>query len=95
MKKKLPHSPRPKKPAKVASPKSTAPFTKVAFPIVGIGASAGGLEALEQFLAHVPKQSGMAFVSGSVKRTDLFVTTPHFKPWFTMSIMSSATPSKA
>src|SRR6478736_3995640 len=32
------------------------------FPIVGIGASAGGLEALEQFLSHVPKDSGMAFV---------------------------------
>ncbi|MBU1240317.1 PAS domain-containing protein [Myxococcota bacterium] len=32
------------------------------FPIVGIGSSAGGLEALEQFLRHVPKQSGMAFV---------------------------------
>jgi len=33
-----------------------------AFPIVGIGASAGGLEALEQFLRHVPQDSGMAFV---------------------------------
>lgn len=32
------------------------------FPIVGIGASAGGLEALEQFLEHVPADSGMAFV---------------------------------
>ncbi|MCK9204522.1 MAG: PAS domain-containing protein [Bacteroidales bacterium] len=32
------------------------------FPIVGIGASAGGLEALEQFLCHVPEDSGMAFV---------------------------------
>ena len=32
------------------------------FPIVGIGASAGGLEALEQFLANTPKNSGMAFV---------------------------------
>ncbi len=32
------------------------------FPIVGIGASAGGLEALEQFLRHVPEESGMAFV---------------------------------
>ena len=31
-------------------------------PIVGIGASAGGLEALEQFLAKVPPDSGMAFV---------------------------------
>jgi len=32
------------------------------FPIVGIGASAGGLEALELFLRHVPEGSGMAFV---------------------------------
>ena len=32
------------------------------FPIVGIGASAGGLEALEQFLRHVPQGTGMAFV---------------------------------
>ncbi len=32
------------------------------FPIVGIGASAGGLEALEQFLGSVPENSGMAFV---------------------------------
>ncbi|KAF0197363.1 MAG: two-component system chemotaxis family CheB/CheR fusion protein [Bacteroidetes bacterium] len=32
------------------------------FPIVGIGASAGGLEALEQFLTNVPKASGMAYV---------------------------------
>ncbi len=34
----------------------------VSFPIVGIGASAGGLEALEHFLSRVPKNSGMAFV---------------------------------
>ncbi len=32
------------------------------FPIVAIGASAGGLEALEQFLTHVPENNGMAFV---------------------------------
>ncbi len=32
------------------------------FPIVGIGASAGGLEALEQFLKNVPNKSGMAYV---------------------------------
>ena len=35
---------------------------KDSFPIVGIGASAGGLEALEKFLGHVPEKSGMAFV---------------------------------
>ena len=34
----------------------------MAFPIVGIGASAGGLEALEQFLEAMPQGSGMAFV---------------------------------
>ncbi len=32
------------------------------FLIVGIGASAGGLEALELFFANMPKDSGMAFV---------------------------------
>ena len=32
------------------------------FPIVGIGASAGGLEALEQFFSNIPKDTGMAFV---------------------------------
>ncbi|MGL1833609.1 chemotaxis protein CheB [Rhodocyclaceae bacterium SMB388] len=32
------------------------------FPVVGIGASAGGLEALEQFLSRVPPDSGMAYV---------------------------------
>ncbi|MGI9134110.1 MAG: chemotaxis protein CheB, partial [Rhodoferax sp.] len=32
------------------------------FPIVGVGASAGGLEALEQFFKGVPLSCGMAFV---------------------------------
>lgn len=32
------------------------------FPIIGIGASAGGLEALEQLLGNVPDDSGMAYV---------------------------------
>ena len=33
-----------------------------AFPVVGLGASAGGLEAFEQFFLHLPADSGMAFV---------------------------------
>src|SRR5262245_714903 len=32
------------------------------FPIVGIGASAGGLEAVTQLLKHLPTNTGMAFV---------------------------------
>jgi two-component system CheB/CheR fusion protein len=32
------------------------------FPIVGIGASAGGLEAITELLTHLPSNSGMAFV---------------------------------
>lgn len=32
------------------------------FPIIGIGASAGGLEALEQLLGNIPQESGMAYV---------------------------------
>src|SRR5438105_11420868 len=32
------------------------------FPIVGIGASAGGLKAFEGFLPGVPPDTGMAFV---------------------------------
>ena len=35
---------------------------KSLFPIVGIGASAGGLEALEQFFQNTPQNNGMAFV---------------------------------
>jgi two-component system, chemotaxis family, CheB/CheR fusion protein len=33
-----------------------------AFPIVGIGASAGGLEAFTELLSHLPVDTGMAFV---------------------------------
>jgi len=32
------------------------------FPVVAIGASAGGLEAITQLLKHLPPQSGMAYV---------------------------------
>jgi len=53
---KKPDNTKPKKiAAKVASKSSQ-------FPIIGIGASAGGLEALESFLANTPADCGMAFV---------------------------------
>jgi two-component system CheB/CheR fusion protein len=34
----------------------------MSFPIVGIGASAGGLESLSELLARVPADTGMAYV---------------------------------
>ena len=47
--------------AALARPAFPRPASQT-FAIVGIGASAGGLEALSQFLANVPAQCGMAFV---------------------------------
>jgi two-component system, chemotaxis family, CheB/CheR fusion protein len=40
------------------------------FPIVGIGSSAGGLEALEAFVSEIAVKSGMAFVVVSHSRPD-------------------------
>ena len=52
---------KPKAQNKTADPESReAPA--VGFHIVGIGASAGGLEAFEQFFRNVSSDSGMAFV---------------------------------
>ena len=47
---------------KATSTAAPAPPVRLPFPIVGIGASAGGLEALEQFLRQVPEKCGLAFV---------------------------------
>jgi len=51
----------PKKPKATVAPEGAAAPARVP-PIVGIGASAGGLEALEQFMAQIPAASGLAFV---------------------------------
>ncbi len=40
----------------------SANLLESSFPVVGIGASAGGLEAFTQFLSKVPEKSGAAFV---------------------------------
>jgi two-component system CheB/CheR fusion protein len=45
-----------------ARPKPEAAGSPVDFPVVGIGASAGGLEALDEFLLNLPEHPGMAFV---------------------------------
>ncbi len=46
----------------VAKLTNQQPQSAVGFPIVGIGASAGGLEALEQFFENMPENSGLAYV---------------------------------
>jgi two-component system, chemotaxis family, CheB/CheR fusion protein len=53
-----------KPPTLVGDDESSAsiPVHKSGFPIVGIGASAGGLEALEELLDAMPANTGMAFV---------------------------------
>jgi two-component system CheB/CheR fusion protein len=51
-----------KKPTPASKPTKQKTSTSLSFPIVGIGASAGGLEALEQFFTNMPKECGMAFV---------------------------------
>jgi len=47
---------------KTAKNKTANSLTTSDFPIVGIGASAGGMEALEQFFSNMPDGNGMAFV---------------------------------
>jgi len=42
--------------------KTQPPATVQNFPIVGIGASAGGLDAFKRLLTAIPEQSGMAYV---------------------------------
>lgn len=47
-----------KKPARVGAPAARV----LSLPVVGIGASAGGLEAIKDFLSNVPSDSGAAFI---------------------------------
>jgi len=47
--------------AVTANEEETSPYSAM-FPIVGIGASAGGLEAFTELLATLPTDTGMAFV---------------------------------
>jgi len=67
LKRKLPARKKAVKPEAVAlqpSEANAAEGPEAAFPIVGIGASAGGLAAFEQFFAGMPSKgdSGMAFI---------------------------------
>lgn len=54
--------PRPPQPDGRSEPSPIEPSGNTPFPIVGIGASAGGLEAFSQLLKALPTDTGMAFV---------------------------------
>jgi two-component system, chemotaxis family, CheB/CheR fusion protein len=56
----MPQTPQPES-FKVPSSQQTEDRDDL-FPVVGIGASAGGLEAFTQLLSHLPANTGMAFV---------------------------------
>jgi two-component system CheB/CheR fusion protein len=47
---------------KGTSNKKSLPHIEQNFPIVGVGASAGGLDAFRRFLKAIPEDSGMAYV---------------------------------
>ncbi len=50
------------RPQSGTSPDTAPPSPTDHFPVVGIGTSAGGLEALEQLFGNAPSDTGMAFV---------------------------------
>src|SRR5437762_3024430 len=54
-------SPRKTKP-RSPKPASIQAASPASFPVVGVGASAGGLEAFTAFLTNLPPAPGMAFV---------------------------------
>ncbi len=51
-----------KKPGPAAESKAQSPVQRPPFPVVGIGASAGGFEAFADLLRHLPSNPEMAFV---------------------------------
>jgi two-component system, chemotaxis family, CheB/CheR fusion protein len=53
---------KPVKSSRKAAAESAAKASPGSFPIVGIGASAGGLEAFSELLRYLPEKTGMAFV---------------------------------
>jgi len=50
-----------RRPAATRRTSQAAP-SRISFPIVGVGASAGGFEAFAEMLKHLPEDTGMAFV---------------------------------
>jgi two-component system CheB/CheR fusion protein len=60
--KKAERRPRPPRAPANRDPPAAAEATQTGFPVVGIGASAGGLDAFKRLFAKMPAKNGMAFV---------------------------------
>jgi len=74
---------------------SSPPSQTKRFPIVGIGCSAGGLEAVQKFLMHVPNGSGMGFVIVQHLAPDYESNLAQILKRFTpMSVMQVSRPLK-
>lgn len=62
-KKSTPRQPSEEPPRRSDEPQSAEPARPaLPFPVVGIGASAGGLDAFKKFFSAMPAESGMAFI---------------------------------
>jgi two-component system CheB/CheR fusion protein len=57
-----PPGPTPARMGRHESPEEVSPVSSSDFPVVGLGASAGGLEAFSKLLDVLPEDSGMAFI---------------------------------
>src|SRR5262249_47834885 len=60
--KRRPEEKRKHDPSTGAAPSEPQPPSPAPTPVVGMGASAGGLEAFQKFFSHLPADTGMAFV---------------------------------
>src|SRR5262245_36012477 len=67
------------------------PPTHASFPIVGIGCSAGGVEALEEFFRHLPSDHGAAFVIISHQHPGHSSLLPDLiSRWTTLAVVEAA-----
>ncbi len=65
-------------------------LTDNGFPVVGIGASAGGLDALQTFFANVPSDTGLAFIVVTHQQPDHVSLLPELLGHFTQMTIVSA-----
>jgi two-component system CheB/CheR fusion protein len=67
------------------------PSTHATFPIVGIGSSAGGVEALEEFFRHLPADLGAAFVVVSHQQASHSSLLPEIlRRWTALTVIEAS-----